>query len=600
MIRLATVFSGIGAIEHALTRMNIDHEIVFACDNGDVDVLSKKIESNIDQIDAELISLNSLINGMNFSDDDDYRKQLLNMLNVAEEEFQSIKNNLNTLTIDNDKEIVKNILTTILKRDNLNKNRIKIYNGFLSSIDSECSDLQMKLLLYQIILKLSNDFKKDNPIEDLGKDIEFKSTLNIDWSSVNDDLKICHNHLEEQDGKKIIRQVKNLSQRVGQLHGKINSLHHLDEIADIKDYSEKKKYVDELYKGNEKRNKVKISYMENYDCSEEDFHWDVTFLDGTQYRNQVDLFVGGSPCQSFSMVGKQRGLSDTRGTLFYEYARLVDEVQPKVFIYENVRAVLSNDCGRTWEKMKEVFKQLGYNVFYTKDDGNPSILNAKDYGIPQNRNRLFVVGFRSDIKLNKDFEFPKAIPLDKTMQDFLMDNAPGGYFLPKKGVAFVTKEKNLEKSFTQIDGDIALCQKKNQEFNWHGDFVFQSEDDAKKNNIPNLEKYFLSEKVKKTVLSPGSKNFYSKPETDLEVARPLLSSMHKMHRAGVDNYVTTEGRLRRLTPRECLRLMGFSDDWKIVVSDTAMYQQAGNSIVVDVLIHIMNEIIKVYPELTNN
>lgn len=600
MIRLATVFSGIGAIEHALTRMNIDHEIVFACDNGDVDVLSKKIESNIDQIDAELISLNSLINGMNFSDDDDYRKQLLNMLNVAEEEFQSIKNNLNTLTIDNDKEIVKNILTTILKRDNLNKNRIKIYNGFLSSINSECSNLQMKLLLYQIILKLSNDFKKDNPIEDLGKDIEFKSTLNIDWSSVNDDLKICHNHLEEQDGKKIIRQVKNLSQRVGQLHGKINSLHHLDGIADIKDYSEKKKYVDELYKGNEKRNKVKISYMENYDCSEEDFHWDVTFLDGTQYRNQVDLFVGGSPCQSFSMVGKQRGLSDTRGTLFYEYARLVEEVQPKVFIYENVRAVLSNDCGRTWEKMKEVFKQLGYNVFYTKDDGNPSILNAKDYGIPQNRNRLFVVGFRSDIKLNKDFEFPKAIPLDKTMQDFLMDNAPGGYFLPKKGVAFVTKEKNLEKSFTQIDGDIALCQKKNQEFNWHGDFVFQSEDDAKKNNIPNLEKYFLSEKVKKTVLSPGSKNFYSKPETDLEVARPLLSSMHKMHRAGVDNYVTTEGRLRRLTPRECLRLMGFSDDWKIVVSDTAMYQQAGNSIVVDVLIHIMNEIIKVYPELTNN
>lgn len=600
MIRLATVFSGIGAIEHALTRMNIDHKIVFACDNGDVDVLSKKIDSDIDQIDAELISLNSLINGMNFSDDDDYGKQLLNMLNVAEDEFQSIKNNLNILTIDNDKEIVKNILTTILKMDNLNKNRIKIYNGFLSSIDSECSDLQMKLLLYQIILKLSNDFKKDNPIENLGKDIEFKSTLNIDWSSVNDDLKICHNHLEEQDGKKIIRQVKNLSQRVGQLHGKINSLHHLDEIADIEDYSEKKKYVDELYEGNEKRNKVKISYMENYDCSEENFHWDVTFLDGTQYRNQVDLFVGGSPCQSFSMVGKQRGLSDTRGTLFYEYARLVDEVQPKVFIYENVRAVLSNDCGRTWEKMKEVFKQLGYNVFYTKDDGNPSILNAKDYGIPQNRNRLFVVGFRSDIKLNKDFEFPKAIPLDKTMQDFLMDNAPGGYFLPKKGVAFVTKEKNLEKSFTQIDGDIALCQKKNQEFNWHGDFVFQSEDDAKKNNIPNLEKYFLSEKVKKTVLSPGSKNFYSKPETDLEVARPLLSSMHKMHRAGVDNYVTTEGRLRRLTPRECLRLMGFSDDWKIVVSDTAMYQQAGNSIVVDVLIHIMNEIIKVYPELTNN
>jgi DNA (cytosine-5)-methyltransferase 1 len=94
------------------------------------------------------------------------------------------------------------------------------------------------------------------------------------------------------------------------------------------------------------------------------------------------------------------------------------------------------------------------------------------------------------------------------------------------------------------------------------------------------------------VLASGTKNFYSKPKTDLEVARPLLTTMHKMHRAGVDNYVTTDGRLRKLTPRECLRLMGFSDRFKIVVSDTSMYQQAGNSIVVDVLISIMTQILK--------
>ena len=98
-------------------------------------------------------------------------------------------------------------------------------------------------------------------------------------------------------------------------------------------------------------------------------------------------------------------------------------------------------------------------------------------------------------------------------------------------------------------------------------------------------------------MSTGTKNFYSKPETDLEVARPLLTTMHKMHRAGVDNYVTTEGRLRKLTPRECLRLMGFSDSFKIVVSDTSMYQQSGNSIVVDVLINIMEQILKSYPAL---
>ncbi len=116
--------------------------------------------------------------------------------------------------------------------------------------------------------------------------------------------------------------------------------------------------------------------MANYHLDDENFHWNVAFLDGHQYRGKVDLFVGGSPCQSFSLVGKQRGLEDTRGTLFYEYARLIDEIKPKVFIYENVRAVISNDEGRTWKKMKEVFSELGYDFDF-------SILNAKNYGIPQ-------------------------------------------------------------------------------------------------------------------------------------------------------------------------------------------------------------------------
>jgi DNA (cytosine-5)-methyltransferase 1 len=102
-----------------------------------------------------------------------------------------------------------------------------------------------------------------------------------------------------------------------------------------------------------------------------------------------------------------------------------------------------------------------------------------------------------------------------------------------------------------------------------------------------MDKYYLSETVKNYVLATGTKDFYSKPETDLEIARPLLSTMAKMHRAGVDNYVTRGKRLRKLTPRECLRLMGFPDDFKIVVSDTQMYKQTGNSIVVDVLIHIL-------------
>ena len=115
--------------------------------------------------------------------------------------------------------------------------------------------------------------------------------------------------------------------------------------------------------------------------------------------------------------------------------------------------------------------------------------------------------------------------------------------------------------------------------------------------MPELEKYFLSEKVRKYVLSTGTKTFYSRPKTDLEIARPLLTSMHKMHRAGVDNYITREGRIRKLAPRECLRLMGFSDTFKIVVPDTPMYQQAGNAIVVDVLVAILESIKNVIPEL---
>ena len=90
-----------------------------------------------------------------------------------------------------------------------------------------------------------------------------------------------------------------------------------------------------------------------------------------------------------------------------------------------------------------------------------------------------------------------------------------------------------------------MCQKKNQQFNWHGDFVFEEENINKEKTMKELKKYFLSEKVRKYVLSTGTKNFYTKPKTDLDIARPLLTTMHKMHRAGVDNYVTTEGRLRK-------------------------------------------------------
>jgi len=330
---------------------------------------------------------------------------------------------------------------------------------------------------------------------------------------------------------------------------------------------------------------VKQSYFENYNINDENWYDDVMDIKGEKYLNNIDLLVGGSPCQSFSMIGKRKGLDDTRGTLFYEFARVVKESQPKVFIYENVKGLLNHDKGNTFEVIKATFDELGYKYSY-------KVLNAKNYGMAQHRERIFVVGFKDK---SIDFKFPESIDLETKMQDFLEDYIDSKYYLKEKGVKFVTSSKNRKKRYTQINGDIAICQKANQQFNWHGDFIYENQEEQEfsefifdVNEVE--EKYYLSEKVKTYVLAGGTKNFKTSTKTDLEVARPLLQSMHKMHRAGVDNYVThNKGRIRKLTPKECLRLMGFGDGFKQVVSDTQMYRQAGNSIVVDVLIAILKE-----------
>lgn len=330
---------------------------------------------------------------------------------------------------------------------------------------------------------------------------------------------------------------------------------------------------------------VRQTYFANYEIGASHWHDDVTKFSAKEYKGKVDILIGGSPCQAFSMVGKRKGLDDIRGTLFYDFARIVDETKPKVFIYENVKGLTNHDGGKTWQVVQNVFHELGYKI-------KSKVLNSRDYGIPQNRDRIFCVGFKNK---SFDFEFPQKIKLERTMQDFLEDYTDSKYYLKEKGVKFVTSSKNKEKRYTQINGEVMLCQKANQQFNWHGDFIFEPAEDGDfdefvfdVNKVE--EKYYLSDKVKEYVLAGGTKTFKTSTKTDLEVARPLLQSMHKMHRAGVDNYVThNKGRIRKLTPRECLRLMGFKDNFKQVVSDTQMYRQAGNSIVVDVLIALLKQ-----------
>lgn len=309
----------------------------------------------------------------------------------------------------------------------------------------------------------------------------------------------------------------------------------------------------------------KKSYFANYDIKEEQWHTDIHDFNAKPYKGKIDLFVGGAPCQAFSIVGEQRGFEDTRGTLFREFARVVKECQPKVFIFENVQGLFKHDKGRTWEVIYNTFRDYcGYDIHY-------QLLNARDYGIPQIRERLFCIGFRKKTK----FKYPAPIPLKYKMYDFLEDYAGGEYY---------DTEHNLKVLVQDDVHRINLINGTDSEkFN---DFVFPIKDVD--------DKYYLSEKVAKYVLSSGTKNFKTSIKTDLDIARPLLQSMHKMHRAGVDNYVTynkTKGvdGLRKLTPRECLRLMGFKDDFKLVVSNTSAYMEAGNSIVVDVLIALLKQ-----------
>jgi len=269
---------------------------------------------------------------------------------------------------------------------------------------------------------------------------------------------------------------------------------------------------------------VKQSYEANHTCNT--WYNDVTTLDGMLYKNKVDIFVGGSPCQSFSKVGLQRGFEDTRGTLFYEFARLVKEIQPKVFIYENVKGLVNHDKGETFKTVLATFDELGYSYSY-------KVLNALDYGIPQKRQRVFVIGFlNTDIGFDllsvsdKIFSFPTPIKLNKSVFDLM---------LPKEEAS----------------------------------------------------QFILTDKMQEFIMRPHP--FNTNPQIDREVAVCLLASASGK-RASQGNYYTYKDRVRQLSPRECLRLMGFGDDFLQVVSNSQMYKQTGNSIVVNVLKHLFDSI----------
>ncbi len=349
---------------------------------------------------------------------------------------------------------------------------------------------------------------------------------------------------EQKEYKSLDKRAKLLSceekERYIFLRGKINgAIDHIREyVKQLRNKELANKYVSRVYKmyGADNINFMKKSYCANYTIDENDFYTDVRFLDGKLYENDVDIMVGGSPCQSFSTYGKKRGLEDTRGTLFYDYARIIKEVKPKIFIYENVSGLLTHDDGKTWLKMLEVWESLEYKVFHRK-------LNAADYNHPQNRVRLFLIGFRLDLHVD-EYEFPPRQQLTKKASDFLLNTkVPNKYYLGEKGFEWVTnKRKNKNK--TRYNRDVIGCETANQQFNWIGDLLVE------------------------------------KPCPEL----------YKDPRIYIGQINGEAAVARQMTPRECLRLMGFDDSYKIVVDDKTAWRQAGNSIVVPVLKEIIKSI----------
>lgn len=292
-----------------------------------------------------------------------------------------------------------------------------------------------------------------------------------------------------------------------------------------------------LYDSTGKPNNVKKSYFANYDIDESRWFEDIRFIDGKPYKGQVDIFIGGSPCQSFSTYGHKRGLEDTRGTLFYDYARLVQEIQPKAFIFENVTGLLTHDYGRTWQVIKDTFDLLNYDI-------KLQVLNAQDYNLPQLRKRVFVVGINRKLHC-KEYVFPDPVPLTHKSTDYLEDDIPNAYYLPQKGFDFVTKVERSQRR-ARVNQDIIGCQTANQQFNWVGDFRVE------------------------------------KPQ-QRHIDDPRIY---------VGEYNGEPAVARKMTPRELLRLMGFSNDFKITVDDNVMWRQTGNSIAVPVIKAVIEKIIE--------
>lgn len=300
----------------------------------------------------------------------------------------------------------------------------------------------------------------------------------------------------------------------------------------------------------------------------------------------LDIYMTSPPCQAFSLAGKRLGKDDKRGILFFNSHEFIQKNKPRFFIFENVKGLLSDDNGKTfqeWVNMLGGKSVNGVPVIFPYEDSVPyhiywKILNAKNYGVPQNRERVFIVGIRDD--QDNTFTWPQEEPLTKRLKDFLEIEVDEKYFLSNE------KIKTLVKF-----GSYYTCEDNKGNIN------------TQCNRFADIEKSALTiacgEPGNVLIKSATSKGYeeategdsinYSVPNSETRRGR-VGKQVAQTLDTGCNQGVLNNYKIRRLTPRECFRLMDFPDSFTWPVSDSQAYKQAGNSIVIAVLAKIIQRL----------
>ena len=260
-------------------------------------------------------------------------------------------------------------------------------------------------------------------------------------------------------------------------------------------------------------------------------------------KGELDLLSGGAPCQAFSYAGKRLGLEDARGTLFYHYALFLEKLQPKMFLFENVRGLLTHDHGKTYSTMLDIFIKAGYTI-------DKQVLNAWNYGVPQKRERLITIGIRNDLVGKTEYRFPKAHSYKPVLRDVLLD-CPDG-----PGVPYGEKKRKIFELvpaggyWRDIDPAIA---KEYMKSCW----------DMEGGRTGILRRMSLDEPSLTVLTSPSQKQ--------TERCHPLEA--------------------RPFTVRENARCQTFPDDWEFCGNVSAQYKQVGNAVPVNLAYDIAKEIV---------